>query len=97
MVTDALEDLQTIVDMFHSAIGFPVINRAKKERIIQAEQAALNTPASVRPDLWERSLSDSIAAFNRRTGHDIRFTIKYQEVNDDGNVSENSVNQYNEE
>lgn len=96
VVTEALEDLQTIVDMFHSAIGFPVVNRSKKERIIQAEQAALNVPASVRPDLWERMLSESIERFNREQGYNIKIDLKYQ-GGDYGTISEDSADQYNEE
>lgn len=96
VVTDALEDLQTIIDMFHSAIGFPVVNRSKKERVIQAEQAALNVPASVRPDLWERELSESIDRFNREQGYNIKIDIKYQ-GGDYGTVSEDSDNLSNAE
>ena len=78
VITEALEDLQTIIDMFHSAIGFPVVNRTKKERVIQAEQAALNVPASVKPDLWERTLSESIERFNKDQGYNIKIDLKYQ-------------------
>ena len=89
IVTEALEDLQTIIDRFHADIGFPVINRAKKERTIQAEQQALNMPASVKPDLWERTLTTSIDRFNKAEGYDIRIDIRYQGA-DYGNVSENT-------
>ena len=92
IVGDVLDDLQTINDMFHSAIGFPVVNRAKKERIIQAEQAALNVPASVRPDLWERTLKDSIARFNAATDYNIIADIVYQGKDfDNGTLSEDSA------
>lgn len=93
VITDALEDLQTIIDQFHAAIGFPVVNRSKRERIIQAEQAALNVPASVRPDLWERTLQKCIGRFNREQGYDIRIDIKYQGGDfTDGTISEDSAN-----
>lgn len=90
IVTEALEDLQTIIDQFHAAIGFPIINRAKKERTIQAEQEALNVPASVRPDLWERCLQKSIKVFNQEQGYNIKIDLKYQ-GGDYGTVSEDSV------
>lgn len=90
IVTEALEDLQTIIDQFHAAIGFPIINRAKKERTIQAEQEAMNVPASVRPALWERCLQQSVDVFNREQGYNIKIDLKYQ-GEDYGTVSEDSV------
>lgn len=94
IVTEALEDLQTIVDQFHAAIGFPIINRAKKERTIQAEQEAMNVPASVRPDLWERCLQESIADFNRERGYNIKIDLKYQ-GGDYGTLSQNTADSDN--
>ena len=96
IVTDALEDLQTLIDRFHADMGFPVINRAKKERTIQAEQQALNVPAGVKPDLWERTLSESVQRFNEEQGFDIKIDIKYQ-GEDYGYVSENPANVNNQE
>lgn len=91
IVTEALEDLQTIIDQFHAAIGFPIINRAKKERTIQAEQQAMNIPASVRPDLWERCLKESMEVFNREQGYNIMIDLKYQGDDYNGTVSADSV------
>ena len=97
IVTDVLEDLQTIIDCYHSAIGFPTINRSKKERTIKLEQASLNAPKSVKPDLWERTLNESFERLNKIAGYSIKARFVYPmeeeiETGGGGDVSKDSAN-----
>ena len=91
IVGDLLEDLQTIIDMFHAAIGYPIINRAKKERTISSEQTALNASGNIKPDLWEMTINDCLDKFNSISGYNIHVKLKYPDETGGKDVSDNSV------
>ena len=88
IVGDILEDLQTIIDCYHASIGYPTINRAKRERTIKIEQAALNAPSSIKPDLWETTLQDSLDRFNKIAGYNMQCKFIYPGKGDEKCIRE---------
>lgn len=73
IVSDVLMDIENLIDQFHADLGFPVINRTKKERIQTAEQASLNASSFGKSENWFDILQEDLDRFNSAAGYDIKL------------------------
>ena len=95
IVDKVLMDIKEIIDQFHADIGYPVINRGKKERVQAVEQMSLNDSNFGKPELWFDTLEDDLERFNQASGLSItierRKPDQQKEVFEDGTVSKDPI------
>lgn len=84
IVDQVLLDIENLVDQFHADIGFPVINRTKKERIQTAEQLSLNASSYGKSENWFDILQADLERFNTATGYSI--TLERREADEANEV-----------
>ena len=95
IVDKVLMDIKELIDQFHADIGYPVINRGKKERVQAAEQESLNQSNFGKPELWFDTLQHDLELFNQASG--LSITVRHREpdesreVFDNGTISENTT------
>lgn len=93
IVDKVLMDIKELIDQFHADIGYPVINRGKKERVQSVEQESMNQSNFGKPELWFDILQKDIKRFNKASGLNLsvnhRIPDESKEVFTDGTVSQN--------
>ena len=81
IVTQLLEDQQTIMDQFYMEIGLPVTNVDKKAHMLNAEASMQNGQARARLECWLNTLDESLKAVNKMFG--LNITAKKFEVEEE--------------
>ena len=97
IVTDLLQDFQTIINDFDTEVGIPTIPYFKKERMVTQEANSKEIDATSRSIIWYDTLKDSFDRANDFlgfTGEDkltvrLRYTAEGGEP--DGNSEDNSL------
>ena len=89
IVDQVLLDIENLIDQFHADIGFPVINRTKKERIQTMEQASLNASSFGKSEDWYDILQDDLDRFNAASG--LSITVKRREPDEASEIIEKSL------
>ena len=86
LVTEALQDMRTVDDMFHNALGMGTINRNKKERTITTEQQTETDACRGNVELWKDCLNEGFRILADRSGGEIDITAaeKYRGDQDAG-------------
>lgn len=97
ILTDQLNDFQTILDSFYNEIGLPV-SMEKKERLITAESDFSKAQSQARVACWIETLNESLEVINEKLGTNIE--VNYASTNDDignraGIESSESNSQFN--
>ena len=82
IVTDLLQDMQTIMDQFYMEIGLPVTIADRKAHMLNAEAFMQNGQAHARLTCWLNSLDESLKLVNAHFGTNI--TAKKYEAEGDG-------------
>ena len=77
IVTNLLEDLQTIMDQFYMEIGLPVTMVDKKAHMLNAEAEMQNDNAQARISCWITTLNESLELINKTFNVNIQVE-KYQ-------------------
>lgn len=72
IVTNLLQDAQTILDQFYMEIGLPVSNADKKAHMLNAEADMQNAQAQSRISCWINTLTESFDIINKHYGTDWR-------------------------
>lgn len=80
ILTDQLENFQTILDSFYTEIGLPVANE-KKERLITAEASFNSFQSQARVSCWVETLKECLEVINK--DFDINIEVSYACKNDD--------------
>lgn len=98
--SDVLMDIENLLDQFHADLGYPVINRTKKERIQTAEQASLNASCFGKSENWFDMLQKDLEIFNKASGMDItvsrREADESEVIFDNGSLSPNTISDTSE-
>lgn len=80
VLTDQLNDLQTILDQFYTEIGLPV-SVEKKERLITSEADFATAQSQARISCWVETLKECLEVINKKFG--INIEVDYASTNDD--------------
>ena len=94
IVTQLLQDMQTILDQFYMEIGLPVTIADRKAHMLNAEAFMQNGQAHARLTCWLNTLDESLKAVNEMFGLNITATkyeaegdgIDYERQNDDSRI-----------
>lgn len=78
VVTDLLQDMQTIMDGFYMEIGLPVSNSDKKAHMLNAEAEMSNAQAQSRVSCWVNTLKESMELINKHFGTNLEVE-KYEQ------------------
>lgn len=89
IVDQVLLDIENLIDQFHADIGFPVINRTKKERVQTMEQASLNASSFGKSENWYDILQEDLERFNAASG--LSITVTRREPDEANEVIEESM------
>lgn len=68
IITDLLQDFQTLVNDFDTEVGIPTIPYQKKERMVTDEATSKQIDATSRSIVWYDTLSDSFERINKFLG-----------------------------
>ena len=89
IVDRVLMDIKECIDQFHAEIGFPSINRGKKERVQTSEQVALSESNFGKPELWFDILQKDLKTFNQASG--LNISVSRREANEAKGVFEDGT------
>ena len=81
VVTDLLQDMQTIMDGFYMEIGLPVSNSDKKAHMLNAEAEMSNAQAQSRVSCWVNTLNESLELINTKYGTNMEVEKYEQPIN----------------
>lgn len=88
-ITDRiLTDMRTIENMFNTDVGIPNANTMKRERLISDEVNANNVDTQSKTMLWLETIRDGVDKVNSMFNTDITVKYRFEEVQDDQNISE---------
>lgn len=88
-ITDRiLTDMRTIENMFNTDVGIPNANTMKRERLISDEVNANNVDTQSKTMLWLETIRDGVDKVNSMFNTDITVRYRFEEVQDDQNISE---------
>lgn len=93
ILSDLLQDFQTIINNFDAEIGIPTIPYQKKERMVTAESTMRTYDGAARSLVWFDCLTETLDHVNEHFGSNIKVSMRYpdgltsdeSEVSDDGN------------
>lgn len=68
IVTDLLQDFQTVINDFDTEIGIPTLPYQKKERLVTSEAESKQIDATSRSIIWYDTLKDSFERANKFLG-----------------------------
>lgn len=77
LVTENLQDAQTILNNFYNEIGIPTTPYQKQERMVNAEATSRKIAASSTLAVWVDCLTDGFDKFNAMFGTDIRVEKRF--------------------
>ena len=80
ILTDQLQDMQTILDSFYTEIGLPVAIE-KKERLVTSETDFASAQSQARISCWVETLKESLDVINER--FNLNIEVEYARENDD--------------
>ena len=95
IITDLLQDFQTVINDFDTEIGIPTLPYQKKERMVVDEAQSKQIDAQSRSIIWYEELKRTAELCNEfmefTPGDDIRVTLRYkeEEVTENGNSEDN--------
>lgn len=95
IITDLLQDFQTVINDFDTEIGIPTLPYQKKERMVVDEAQSKQIDAQSRSIIWYEELKRTADLCNEfmgfTPGDDIRVTLRYkeEEVKDNGYSEDN--------
>lgn len=75
ILSDQLEDMKVIIDMFDAEVGIPTLLQKKKERLVSNE--AQYDQSSARAEIWVRTLNKSFEKINSMFGVDMSAKLHY--------------------
>nr|DAU46120.1 MAG TPA: upper collar protein [Caudoviricetes sp.] len=87
IVTDLLENMQTILNSFYMEIGLPVASE-KKERLITSEVEFNNRQSQARISCWYETLSECLKTINKK--YNLNIEVDYAGKNDTNRVREST-------
>jgi hypothetical protein len=90
IVSNLLEDMQTILDSFYKEIGLPVAIE-KKERLITSEADFASAQSQARISCWMETLRESLEKVNRMFDLNIQAYTSY-ELDEEGEEDERPDN-----
>ena len=79
ILTDQLQDMQTILDSFYTEIGLPVAIE-KKERLVTSETDFASAQSQARISCWVETLKESLDVINER--FNLNIEVEYAREND---------------
>lgn len=90
VVTDLLNDMQTIMDNFYMEIGLPVRTYDGKAHMLNVEADMQNNQAHARVDCWLTTLNESLELINTHYGTNLEVNANEQsnDLMDDGRIAE---------
>ena len=96
IVTDLLQDFQTVINDFDTEVGIPTIPYFKKERMVTSEAESKQIDATSRSIIWYDTLRDSFDRVNEFLGFEdgdkLQVQLRYTgEGGDNGNREDNPV------
>ncbi|MBO7735774.1 MAG: hypothetical protein J6S67_24615 [Methanobrevibacter sp.] len=80
ILTDQLQDFQTILNSFYCEIGLPVAIE-KKERLVTSEADFASAQSQARIACWIQTLNESLEIINKK--FDLDIGVEYARENDD--------------
>lgn len=87
LLTDLLQDFQTIMNHFDTEIGIPTLPYQKKERMVTSEAESKVIDATSRSVVWFDTIKSSLALVNAHFGTDIDVKLRYKMLEADEEVS----------
>ncbi len=76
IVSDAINDIMSIDDLFHAALGIGTGNRAKKERLIQSEESSINGSCRGNVEQWKDCLQAGFDNLKKISGGAVDIRVK---------------------
>lgn len=93
IITDLLQDFQTVINDFDTEVGIPTLPYQKKERLVVDEANSKQIDAMSRSVIWYEELKRTAKLCNEfmgfTPGDDIRVSLRYKEEADNGNSENN--------
>lgn len=80
ILTEQLQDMQTILNSFYTEIGLPVAIE-KKERLVTSEADFASAQSQARISCWVETIEESLEIINKKFNLDIE--VEYARQNDD--------------
>ena len=78
VVTQVLNDMQTIENQFNTKIGIPSANTMKRERLIRAEATSNRVDTSALVNVWLDTMERDLARINAKYGLNIGVEYRYR-------------------
>ena len=79
ILSNLLEDLQTIINNFDREVGIPTVPYKKKERMVEDEANSAIIDGSARCKIWVDCLNRSFAVVNEKYGVNLSVEYAYRE------------------
>lgn len=80
ILTDQLQDKQTILNEFDAEIGIPSIPYQKKERLVEHEATSKTIDAVARCTTWLECLNGSMKNINTRYGTNLSAELRFKDM-----------------
>ena len=80
ILTDLLQDFQSIKNDFDAEVGIPTLPYQKKERMITSESTMRSIDGRSRSEVWYDTLTSSIKIVNEHFNKDIAVKLRYDIV-----------------
>lgn len=76
LLTEQLQDMQTIINAFDAEIGIPTLPYEKKERLVTSEAESKEVDACARATVWNTTLNESMQVVNAMFGTSMSAEIR---------------------
>ena len=95
ILTEQLQDFQTILNAFYNEIGIPTVPYQKMERMVNSEAQSQEIASSARLSVWFDCLQESLIKVNKLLGTSIRVSLRFKDDKDGGESDESSEDNNN--
>ena len=89
ILTDLLQDFQTLLNNFDAEIGIPSVPYAKKERMVSSEAESRIIDSRARCYVWLDCLKESMEIINKHFGSNLNVKFRYEQPEEESEVAEN--------
>lgn len=88
ILTEQLQDFQTILNGFYNEIGIPTVPYQKMERMVDKEASSQEKASSARVSVWYDCLEESLIKVNKLLGTNIKVSLRFDDKTDGGESNE---------
>ena len=92
ILSNLLQDFQTILNNFDTEIGIPTVPYQKKERMVQSEAESKETESVTRCTTWVNCLNDSFDLINKHFGKNMKAVLHFKVESEEEDESSKNNN-----